>query len=47
MGASVDQMVARWITDHYHMSMNLSMGISEGCFILDFVLLLLEVTWPI
>ena len=28
--------VASWITDHYHLSLNLDMGISEGCFIFYF-----------
>ena len=32
--------------DHYHMSSNLGMGISEGCFIFHFASLLLEVARP-
>jgi len=39
--------VACWITDHYHPCSNLGMGISEGCFILDFASLPLEVSRPI
>jgi len=39
--------IAHWITDHYHLSLNLTMGISEGCFIFDFASLPLEVTQPI
>jgi len=34
-------------TDHYHLSWNLGMGLSEGCFIFDFTSLALEVDWPI
>ena len=26
-------LVVHWTTDHFHLSSNLSMGISEGCFI--------------
>ena len=33
--ASVALLVARWTTDHYHLSSNLSIGISEGRFIFD------------
>ena len=47
MGASVIQLVAHWITDHYHVSLNLGVGISEQCFIFDFASLPLEVTRPI
>ena len=36
-----------WITDHYHFSSNLGVGISEGCFIFDFASLHLEVARPI
>jgi len=32
-----------WITDHYHLSSNLGVGISEVCLIFDFASLLLEV----
>ena len=39
--------VACWTTDHYHPCSNLSMGISEGCFIFDFASLPLEVAQPI
>ena len=39
--------VVCWTTDHYHPCSNLSVGISEGCFILDFVSLPLELTQPI
>ena len=35
-GASVVQLVACWTTDHHHLSQNLGVGISEGCFIFDF-----------
>ena len=37
-------LVVCWITDHYHLSSNLSVGIFEGCFIFDFASLPLEVT---
>ena len=30
------KLVASWTIDHYHVSSNLSVGISEGCFIFDF-----------
>ena len=33
-----------WTTDHYHLCLNLGMGISEGCFTFDFASLPLEVT---
>ena len=39
--------VAHWTTDHYHLSSNLGVRLSEGCFILDFAALPLEVAWPI
>ena len=39
--------VVCWIIDHYHPSLNLGVGISEGCFIFDFASLLLGVTRPI
>ena len=39
--------VACWTTDHYHMSSNLGVGISEGCFIFDFTSLPSEVARPI
>ena len=32
-----------WITDHYHMSSNIGVGISEGCFSFDFASLALAV----
>ena len=32
-----------WSTDHYHLSSNLGVGISEGCFIFDFASLPSEV----
>ena len=41
-------LVVHWTTDHYyHLSLNLNMCISEGCFIFDFASLPLEVTRPI
>ena len=44
---SVVQVVARWIIDHYHLTLNLGVAISEGCFILDLASLHLEVgRWP-
>ena len=46
-GNSVVYLVVHWITDHYHLSSNLRVGISEGCFIFDFTSLPLEVTWHI
>ena len=39
--------VATWTTDHYHPGSNLGVGISEGCFIFDFVSLPLGVARPI
>ena len=30
------ELVARWTTDHYHLSSNLGVGISEGGFFYDF-----------
>ena len=45
--ATVVELVARWITDHYHPCSNLSVGISEGCFVFNFALLPLEVARPI
>jgi len=39
-------LVAR-TTDHYHLSSNLAVGISEGCFIIDFASIALEVARPI
>ena len=45
--SSVVQLVARQTTDHYHLSSNLGVGISEGCFIFDFASLPLEVARPI
>jgi len=39
--------IACWIRDHYHPCSNLGVGISEGCFILDFASLPLEVVRPI
>ena len=42
-GASV---VACWTTVHYHLSLNLDVDISEGCFIFDFPSLPLEVGRP-
>ena len=39
--------VACWITDRYHPCSNLDVGISEGCFILDFASLPLQVARPI
>jgi len=39
--------VACWTTDHYHPCSNLGVGISEGCFVFDFVSLLLQVARPI
>ena len=35
-GTSMVWLVALWITDHYHLSSNLGVGISEGCFVFDF-----------
>jgi len=46
-GASVVQLVARWITDHYHLSSSLGVGISEEWFIFDFASLALKVARPI
>ena len=46
-GVSLVQLVAHWITDHYHLSSNLGVGISEGCFIFDFASLPLDVVRPI
>jgi len=46
VGASVVQLVARWITDHYHLSSNLGLGVSEWYFVFDFASLLLEVARP-
>ena len=39
--------VACWMTDHYHLCSNLSVGISESCIIFDFASLPLEVAHPI
>ena len=39
--------VACWTTDYYHPCSNPGVGISEGCFVLHFVSLHLEVAWPI
>jgi len=39
--------VACWITDHYHLSSNLGVGISESCFIFDFASLPSEAARPI
>ena len=39
--------VACWTTDHCHPCLNLSVGLSEGCFIFDFASLHLEVARPI
>jgi len=36
-------MIARWITNNNHLSSNLGVGISEGCFIFDLASLPLEV----
>jgi len=44
--ASVSSVVC-WITDYYHPCSNLGVGISEGCFIIDFASLPLEVARPI
>ena len=41
------QLLARWTTEHYYLSSNLGMGISEGCFIFYFASLPLEVAWAI
>ena len=46
-GASVVLLVARWTTNHNHLSSNLSVDISEGCFIFDFASLPLEIARPI
>ena len=46
-GTSVVQPVARWITVHYHLSSNLGVGISEGCFSFDIASLLLALVRPI
>jgi len=46
-GTSVVKLVVRWTTDHYHLSSNFGMDISEGCLIIDFASLPLEVTKPI
>ena len=46
-GTSVVQLVARWTTNHYHLSSNLGRGIFQGCFIFDFASLPLEVARPI
>ena len=35
-GTSLVRLVACWITDRYHLSVNLGMGISDGCFIFVF-----------
>ena len=34
------------VSDHYDLSLNLGMGISDGCFIFDFASLALEVAQP-
>ena len=39
--------VVCWTTDHYHLSSNLGVGISEWCFIFDIASLALEVVRPI
>jgi len=39
--------ISRWITDHYHLSLNLDVGISERCLSFHFVSLPLEVARPI
>ena len=44
---SVVWLVARWTTDHYHLSSNLAVGIYQGCLILDFGSLPLDVARPI
>ena len=46
-GASVIQLVARWTTYHYHLSSDLGVGISEGCFIFDFASVPLDFARPI
>ena len=39
--------VACWVTDQYHLSSNLGVGITEGCFIFDFASLPSYVARPI
>ena len=46
-GASVVRLIVSWTTDHYHLSSNLGVGISEGCVIFDLASLPLEVARPI
>ena len=36
-------LVARWTTDHYHLSSNRDVGIFEACVIFDFASLPLEI----
>ena len=38
--------IVHWITDHYRLSSNLGVGISEGCFIFEFASLPSEVDRP-
>ena len=45
-GAPPGLVVVYWTTDHYHLCSNLSMGISEDCFIFDFALLPLAFSLP-
>jgi len=42
VGASVVKLLARWTAYHYHLSSNLVVGISEGCFVFEYASLPLQ-----